>query len=150
MDEWMQTFSTLRSQHLRKMRIRWVYAFEVIRRWKEGMEMVLFILGFFIGVQLLYSVVLVSAGQWSESAISTHISPLYRSLIPCHQLITEHWTELPVLYSSFLQAIHVTHGSVYMLMLLSQFLPSSTSQTVTVSILYVCVSILALQISSSL
>lgn len=38
MDERMGDISTLRSQHLR---IRWVYAFEVIRRRKEGMEMVL-------------------------------------------------------------------------------------------------------------
>ena len=150
MDERMGTFSTLRSQHFRKMRIRWVYAFEVIRRWKEGMEMVLLILGFFIGVQLLYSVVFVSAGQRSESAMSTHISPLYHALIPPHQLITEHWAELPVVHSSFPQASYVTHGSVYTLMLLSicPILPFPNS--VNVSILYVCVSILALQIGSSL
>ena len=40
-------------------------------------------------------------------------------------------------------------GSVYVLMLLSQFIPPSPSLTVSASVLYVCVSIPALQIGSS-
>ena len=43
--------------------------------------------------------------------------------IPPLQVTTEHWAELPVLHSNFPLAVHVTHGSVYMSMLLSQFVP---------------------------
>ena len=35
--------------------------------------------------------------------------------------------ELPVLYSRFLLAIYFTHGSVYMSILISQFVPPSPS-----------------------
>ena len=86
---------------------------------------------------MLYNVVLVSAVEQSESAICIYISPLSwaslpHPLIPPLQVITEHRAELPVLYSSFPLAIYVTHGSVYMSVLLSQFihpslLPLSTS-----------------------
>ena len=37
---------------------------------------------FFIGVQLLYNVVLVSAVQHSESALSRHIAPLFVNSFP--------------------------------------------------------------------
>ena len=40
---------------------------------------------------------------------------------------------LPVLYSSFSPAIHFTHNSVYMLMLLSPFISLSASLTVATS-----------------
>ena len=46
---------------------------------------------------------------------------------------------LAVLQSSFRPAIYLAHGSVYMSMLLSQFIPPSPSSAV--SILYICVSI---------
>ena len=46
---------------------------------------------------------------------------------PASLVITVHRTELPALYSSFLPAIYFIHGSVYMLMLLSQFIPPSPS-----------------------
>jgi len=41
----------------------------------------------FIGVELLYNVVSVFAVQQSESAIHTHISPLYRNLYKNHCVI---------------------------------------------------------------
>ena len=68
--------------------------------------------------------------------------------IPPLQVITEHQAELPV-YSSFLLAIYFAHGSVSMSMLLSKFVPLSLPCCVHKSILYICVSILALQIGSS-
>ena len=41
-----------------------------------------------------------------------------------------HWTELLVLYSSFPLAVHFTHGSICMSVLLSQFVPPSLSHPV--------------------
>ena len=78
---------------------------------------------------------LVSAVQWSESAICIHISPpswtspphTHPGLIPPIQVIKEHRAELPVLYSRFPLAIYFTHGSVFMSNLIFQFIPSSPS-----------------------
>ena len=78
----------------------------------------------FIGVQLLYNGVLISAVQRSESAMCIPISPpSWTSLppqppIPPIQVITERQAELPVLYSRFPLAICFTHGSVYMSILI--------------------------------
>ena len=47
--------------------------------------------------------------------------------IPPIQVTTEHRAELPVLYSMFLLAIYFMHGSVYMSILISQFIPPSPS-----------------------
>ena len=59
-----------------------------------------------------------------ESAVCIHISPPSwisgpLTSIPPLEVITEHWTELAVLYNSFPLAIYATHGSVYMSTLLS-------------------------------
>ena len=43
--------------------------------------------------------------------------------IPPSWVITEHQTELPVLYGRFPLAIYFTHGSVYMSIPISQFIP---------------------------
>ena len=51
------------------------------------------------------------------------LEPPYDPHIPPLWVITEHRTELPVLYSSFPLASYFTHGSVYKSMLLSQFIP---------------------------
>ena len=67
---------------------------------------------------------LVSAAQWSESAVCIHISPPSWAClpppIPSLQVITEPRAEPPMLYSRFPLAIYFTHGSVYMV------LPSSS------------------------
>ena len=63
------------------------------------------------------------------------------------QVITEHRTELPVLYSRFLLALYFTHGSVYMSIPISQFI--LLIPHVHKSILYICISIHALRIVSS-
>ena len=49
-----------------------------------------------------------------------------------------------------LQTIYFAHGSVYMSMLLSQFVLSSASPHVHKSVPYICISIPALQIGSSI
>ena len=79
---------------------------------------VLYFLNFLLEYNCFYSVTLVSAGQRSESAMLTHITPLpvgppsHPSPIPALQAITEHWAELPVLYSSVPLAL-CQHRAVY-------------------------------------
>ena len=55
---------------------------------------------------------------------------------------------LPVLHSSFLLVIYLTHDGIYMSMLPSQFVLPSLSPDV--SILYICISIPSLQVGSSI
>ena len=71
-------------------------------------------INFFIGIQLLYNVVLVSSAQQNQSAICMHMSSL--SLAPPSQSVqvtTEHRAELPTLYRRFLLATCFSHGSAY-------------------------------------
>ena len=86
----------------------------------------------------LYNVVLVSAIHQHESAIGMHVSlPPWTSLpphIPPLLVVTEHQTELPVLYSNFPLAIilHMvmdTHQCYS-----SQFIPPSPFPTVSISL----------------
>ena len=62
------------------------------------------------------------------------------------KVLIENPVELPVLYSSF--PIYCTCDSVNMKMLLSQFRPPSPYLLVHLSILYICVSIPALELGS--
>ena len=57
--------------------------------------------------------------------------PSHPTPIPPIQVVTEHRTELPVLHSKFPLAIQFTHGSVFMLNLISQFFPPSPSPAVS-------------------
>ena len=99
---------------------------------------------------------LVSAVQQHEPAICIHILPLswdsLQTPIPPTWVIKEQQAELPVPYTSFPLAIYFTHGSAYMSMLLFQFIPPSPSYPTHVHkfILYVCISIPAPQIGSSI
>ena len=72
----------------------------------------------------------VSPVQQSESAICMHISPPSWTCLlpppPSHPSSSSQTTKLSSL-GSFLLAIYFTHGSVYMLTLLSQFIPPSPS-----------------------
>ena len=103
----------------------------------------MFVLGFFffniyifIGVELFYSVVLVSAVQRYESALGTHRFPPSSASLPlphptplsCHR----HRIEFLVL-SNFLQVMCFTHGSVYASVPLSQSVPPSPSSAVFTS-----------------
>ena len=68
--------------------------------------------------------------NWNEtpsgaSLPPTTISPLY--------VVTEHWVGLAGLYTSFPLTTYFTHDSVYMSVLLSQFLPPSPSPVVSTS-----------------
>ena len=95
-------------------------------------------------------VVLVSAVQWSESAICIHISlPSWTSPAP-PLVITEHRAEFPVLHSSFPLAVCFTHGTAYVSVPVSQFvhppvllLKPHAPPPVHISILHVCVSVSA-------
>ena len=113
---------------------------------------------FLIERWLLYYVVLVSVVQQHASALSTythtHIYPPPPEPPPQPPIsplsgITEHQAELPVLHSSFPLAI--LHMVVYIFQCCSSISPTlSLPRCVHKSILYVCVSIPALQIGSSI
>ena len=103
---------------------------------------------------MLYNVVLVSAIQQCESAISIHVSlPLEHPLHPHHILpllvVTEHQVELTALYSHFQLAIFFTYSNVYVSVTLLIHPTLSFPYCVHKSVLYVCVSILTLHIGSS-
>ena len=76
----------------------------------------------FIGVQLVYNVVLVSSVQQNESIIHIHVSTLLESFFPVY-VITEHWVEFPVLHSRFLLLIYFIYNSVCILIPISPFIP---------------------------
>ena len=63
--------------------------------------------------------------------------------------VTEHQAELPALHSNFPLAVCLTHGSVYLSILLSQIHPTLSSRYVHESILNLCLSIPVLQICLS-
>ena len=90
---------------------------------------------FLTGGKLLYNVVLVSAIQQCKLAIFIHKSspfwaPLSSTFSP-FKVITGCQAGLPVLYSNFSLTIYFTHGSVYMSILLSPFVPLFSSLTVS-------------------
>ena len=104
---------------------------------------------FHFEIWLLYSVVSISATQQSESAVCIHISlPLEPLPLPL-EVVTEPRAELPVLCSCTALAACVTHGTVYLSMLLPQSVSAFPSHGVYMSVLYVCLSIPALPIGSS-
>ena len=68
---------------------------------------------------MLYNIVLASAVQQRESAISRHVSPPSEtSPHPPSELAAEYPVELPVLHSKFPLAIWFTYGDVNVPMLL--------------------------------
>ena len=88
-------------------------------------------------LKFFYSAVLVSAIQQCNLAIIIHTSPpSLDSLSSLHPIPSGHQegqTGLPVLHSNFSPAVHPILDSVYMLMLLSSFIPLSPSPTVSTS-----------------
>ena len=89
---------------------------------------------FLIGGILLHNVVFVSAVQQCESAIIVHVPSLLSlpHLSPPHPSgSSQHWAELPVLYSRLPLVICFTHDSVCMSMPLSPFIPPSPSPIVS-------------------
>ena len=74
--------------------------------------------------------------------------PPHPTLLGCYRA----WFELPESNSRFPLAIYFTHGNVHVSMLLPPYIPPSSPRPVRhaqKSILYVCISIAALQIGSS-
>ena len=75
-----------------------------------------------------------------KSAIICLLSLPPPSTIPPLQVITKHQAVKSVLYSTFSLAVYFTHGSVYMSMLLSQFISPSPSLIGSTSVFYTSVS----------
>ena len=73
---------------------------------------------------MLYNVVLVSYSNMNQPQVHMYPlslkSPSQHTPIPPLEVVTEHQAELPLLYTL---ACCFTHGSVYISMLLSQFIP---------------------------
>ena len=97
----------------------------------------------FIGVQLLYNIVLFSAAQQSESAICLHI-PLFfgfPSRLGHHRALSK----VPVLYSRFSLVIYVIHNILFMsqqCVYVNLNLPTHTPHSlfgIHMFVLYVCV-----------
>ena len=79
---------------------------------------------------MLYSVVLVSAIQQSESVIQLCSFPIY--------IITEYWVEFPVLYSRPLLVTYFTYSSVSVSIPISQFIPSPFSPVNHNFVFFIC------------
>ena len=93
---------------------------------------------------------LVSAVQWSESAVCIHIFPHFKISFPLMLFTTEHWVGFLVLYNRFSLVIYFIYSSVYRPIPISQFIPTLPSPLVNHKVIfYICDSISALQISSS-
>ena len=101
----------------------------IIRKMQEIFQKVKLFFFFFIGVHLLYNVVLVSAVQQSELSICIYISPpssiSYPTFLPrpIHLCLIEYQAELPILHKRFLLGICFTHGSAHTSIPVSQFIP---------------------------
>ena len=90
----------------------------------EGPGASLWVLRYFLS---LTSSVLACCSPWGWYTYTpSSWAPFYPHLPPLW-VITEHRAELPVLCSSFPLATCFTHGSVYMLILPTQFVPPSPS-----------------------
>ena len=103
----------------------------------------------FIGVELLYNVVFLLYNHVNQLYVYMHTlclePPSTQAIIPPLQ-VTELQAELPVPYRSSPLAVYFTHGSIFMLLLFSQFVPETKSFWVTPTLLYpclVCYSVLA-------
>ena len=97
---------------------------------------------FFIGIELLYVVVLVSAVQHCESAICIHMSPPSRCSLSTHppfhplQVIAEHLAEFPVLCSSL--PLAVLHRVVSSVLPTLSFLPCKQVHLYNFSRFHIC------------
>ena len=80
----------------------------------------------FIGVQLLYNVVLVSAVQQSELATRVHISPFLKIFFSFRSPRSIEYSSLSYTIDSHNQS-SIMHSDVYMSVAVSQFIPSPTA-----------------------
>ena len=72
--------------------------------------------------------------------------PSFLDFLPI-QVTTEHRVEFPVLYNRFSLVLYFKHSRVYMSTPISKFIPPPCPPCVHTFVLYICVSISALQIS---
>ena len=105
---------------------------KIILHWNSKQKHTLFFKKMFIGVELIYNVVLVSAVQQSEPVIHTHISLSFRffSHIGHYKVLSR----VPCVMSRFLLVIIFVHSSMYMSISISQFIPPPLSPLVTISL----------------
>ena len=92
------------------------------------------------GILVVFSIVLVSALQWSDSAICTHISPPFwisQSYLVHHSTLSR----VPVLHSKLSLVIYFIQSSGYMSISISQFIPPPFSPLVSMYLLKVKCSI---------
>ena len=104
-------------------------------------------------IALQYCVGLCHTSAWispryTHAPSLLNLPPTFHSPPLCLSQITRF--ELPVSYSKSPLAIHFTYGNAYVSMLLSQFVPPSPSPMCPESVLYVCVSVAALHVGSSI
>ena len=119
--------------------------------------LMLFLNLFLIGEKLLYNILLISALQPCEPAITIHISSATWASFPSslHTALGNHRapSRTPVLYRNFSPAIYFTHDAIYAYICWC-YLPIhptlSFPHCVHKSILYNCISIPSLQIGSSI
>ena len=114
-------------------------------------SMILFFFSFLflIGGELLYNVVSSCYMTTWVSYKYVHIPSLLHvppipPTVSALQVIREHWAELPVLHSSFPLASYFTYDTVYISLLLCQFVPFSPSLAVSSSSSSTSVSLLLL------
>ena len=81
----------------------------------------------------------------SESALCAHMPPLFWISLPSNLP-----QQTSAIHSRFSSCIHFIHSRVYMSIPVSQFIPPPLLLRVHIFVLYACVSISALQVSSSL
>ena len=86
----------------------------------------------FIGVQLLYNVVLVSAVQPSESVIHIHISPLFWISFPFRSPQSTEQSSLCYAVGSHQLSILYIVVYIYMSIPISQFIPPTPSPLITI------------------
>ena len=100
-----------------------------------------------IGGWLLYSIVVVFAIHWHESAMGVHVFSILNPLpppSPSHPSGSSQYTS-PECLVSYIEpglAIHFTYGNIHVSMLFSQIIPFSPSLTESKSLFFISVSLL--------
>ena len=130
-----------------------ILKFRILRMLKNGKYLLLDCILFknFIGVQLLYNIVIVSAVQQSESAIHTHISS-FVDFLPIQVTRDIEQTSLHYMVDSYCHLFYAQQLSILCInvnpSLPTHLFLSFSHPSIHTSILQVCVSISAAQISS--
>ena len=101
---------------------------------------------YFIFEDNIYNIVLASAVHQHESVIGTHMPPPSWTFLlppsPSHPSRFSQSTRFgfPASYSKFPLVIYFAYGNVYISMLLSHVIPSSSTPTVSKNLSFICAS----------